>query len=103
MLSSGSFDREALNYDNRAERQNGWPWDLGCLLSAAAGALVSFIFRSRLSWLTLVWTVFLTLALGTAAYLLRVPTPIPPEHWQESEGGGPPMQWDLFSNSFSFN
>jgi hypothetical protein len=77
---------------------SGWAW----MTSASAGALVSFIFRSRLSVLTLIWTVFLTLALGTAAYLVRVPRPIPSEHWEVSESGGPKMTWEVKYNGDAF-
>jgi hypothetical protein len=78
---------------------NAWAW----VTTAAAGALVSFIFRIRLSWLTLIWTVFLTIALGVAIYMLRVPSPLPPEHWQVSEGGGSPMQWDVTYDGSAFS
>src|SRR5215469_12888074 len=52
---------------------SGWAW----VTSAAAAALVTGIFRNRLSWVTLVWTIFLTVALSVAIYLLRTPRPIP--------------------------
>lgn len=78
---------------------SGWAW----VTSAAAGALVSFIFRNRLSWVTLIWTVFLTLALGGAIYVLRTPTPIPPEHWQESEGVRPDIGWVVKYDGSAFD
>lgn len=39
---------------------SGWAW----VTSAAAAALITAIFRTRLSWLTVVWTIFLTLGLA---------------------------------------
>lgn len=78
---------------------SGWAW----VTSAAAGALVSFIFRNRLSWVTLIWTVFLTIALGGAVYVIRTPKPIPPEHWQESEGAHTPISWDVTYDGSEFD
>jgi hypothetical protein len=62
----------------------GWSW----AVSAACGALVSLIFYRRISKLVLVWTLVLIVSLGGAAYLLRKPRPLAPEHWATMEGSG---------------
>jgi hypothetical protein len=68
----------------------GWSW----AISAASGAVVSLIFYRRISNWVLVWTIVLTMGLGVTAYLLRMPRPLAPEHWQTTEANG------LFSNSW---
>jgi hypothetical protein len=76
---------------------NAWGW----ITSAAAATVISAIFKQQLSRLTLIWTVFLTVALVVAIYFLRIPHPIPPEHWQMTEDVGFTMDWDVkYSGDF---
>jgi hypothetical protein len=62
----------------------GWSW----AISAACSALVSLIFYRRISNLVLVWTLVLIVSLGVAAYFLRAPRFLAPEHWKTTEANG---------------
>jgi hypothetical protein len=78
---------------------SGWAW----VTSAASAALITAIFGNRLSRLTLVWTIFLTISLAGAIYVLRTPKSIPPERWKESEGGRPPIDWEVKYDGSAFS
>ena len=84
---------------------SGWSW----AISATGGALITLIFRNRISRWAMVWTICLIVVLGVGAYELRVPKPIPPEHWHTTEGkradgSGPAFQndWEVRFNGDTF-
>jgi hypothetical protein len=81
---------------------SGWSW----AISACGGAVITLIFRNRLSKLVLTWTGVLIVALASAAFFLQTPRPHAPERWKTTEGfklGDYQNEWDVKFDGSAFS